>query len=125
MSRPPNRIIGSRYMKRWYLIPRNRWLNVYLHRFDGPDEGAHLHDHPWWNLSILLSGCYTEVRQGGGLHRVGRVALRRPEAAHRIHQISGRACWTLFITGPRVREWGFYTENGWVPAHEYIRQSVG
>lgn len=23
------------------------------------------------------------------------------------------ACWTLFITGLKVREWGFYCPNGW------------
>jgi hypothetical protein len=24
-------------------------------------------------------------------------------------------CWTIFITGPRVRQWGFYCmERGWI-----------
>ncbi len=27
--------------------------------------------------------------------------------------------WTLFIAGPRQREWGFHTPTGWVPWEEY------
>lgn len=23
-------------------------------------------------------------------------------------------CWTLFVTGPRIRNWGFHCPNGWV-----------
>jgi len=31
----PHQIIGdgSPYMLRWFVIPKNRWLNVYVHKF--------------------------------------------------------------------------------------------
>jgi hypothetical protein len=28
-------------------------------------------------------------------------------------------CWTVFITGPIVREWGFHCPKGWVHWREF------
>lgn len=101
------------YLSRWYLIPRNRWLNVYLHRFDGSDEDRALHDHPWASLSVMLRGEMVEVTaQGRRTIKAGAVRLRRAKFAHRLEHV-GLTTWTLFITGPRVREWGFHCPNGW------------
>lgn len=62
-SRPPDVVIGGEatpYTRRWWVIPRNRWFNVYLHHFLQSDDDRALHDHPWWNASLLLSGSYRE-----------------------------------------------------------------
>ena len=123
--KPDEEICGD-YMHRWYLIPKNRWLNVYLHRFQEPDPGRDLHDHPWWSLSIVLKGRYVErfsmdgethTRTVGGL--TGFLRLRRPTTRHAIAWVSPGGCWTLFITGPKVREWGFHTTGGWVHHSTY------
>ena len=75
LRRPPDRIIGGAsdpYLRRWFIIPRNRWFNIYLHQFLRSDDDRALHDHPWVNLSILLTGRYME-------HDVdGNVTLRKP-----------------------------------------------
>lgn len=122
--RPPNFVIGGHerpYMRRWFVIPRNRWFNIYLHEFLRSDDDRALHDHPWVNCSFLLRGCYVEhTISAGGIHhrRVltaggARVRLSGKQA-HRIELHAG-PCWTLFITGPRYREWGFHCEQaGWV-----------
>ena len=118
---PPNVVIGGRenpYLRRWWVIPRNRFFNVYLHQFCRSDDDRALHDHPWWNVSVLLLGRYVEhtISDGGINVRTERKAgdwkFRRANAAHRIELIDG-PCWTLFITGPRIREWGFHCPNGW------------
>lgn len=120
-SRAPDIEIGGSidpYLRRWWLIPRNRWFNIYLHQFLRSDDDRALHDHPWWNLSVLLNGEYTEhTIDAGGVNRravrkAGDFKLRLPSSAHRIELHSG-PCWTLFITGPRLREWGFHCPNGW------------
>jgi len=123
-GREPDAIIGEKsnpYLLRWWLIPRNPVFNVYLHLFLRSDDDRALHDHPWLHLSILLEGAYTEhtIRAGGINRRIRRTAgdlkLRGPRAAHRIELTDG-SCWTLFITGPRIRTWGFHcTTAGWVP----------
>ena len=58
--REPDFIIGDNYLRRWWLIPRNRWLNVYLHEFRASDDDRALHDHPWASCSIILRGEYFE-----------------------------------------------------------------
>lgn len=120
--RPPDVVIGGEahpYMRRWWLIPRNRVFNVYLHHFLRSDDDRALHDHPWWNVSVLLAGRYREhTIEAGGIHRrteraAGEMKARLASAAHRIELFDG-PCWTLFITGPRIRTWGFHCPKGWV-----------
>lgn len=121
-KRQPDVIIGGAadpYMRRWWLIPRNRIFNIYLHHFMRSDDDRALHDHPWWNLSILLDGRYVEhtIAKGGINHRAERRAgdrkFRLASAAHRIELVDG-PCWTLFLTGPMIRKWGFHCPRGWV-----------
>jgi len=104
--------IGGRdnpYLNRWWIIPRNRFLNIYLHEILRSDDDRALHDHPWWSLSICLHGGMCEHLPGGVVRIVhpGDVILRSARAAHRL-EIGGARCITVFITGPRIREWGFY-----------------
>jgi len=118
----PDQIIGgdeTPYMLRWWIIPRNPFLNIYLHRFLRSDDDRATHDHPWANCSILLQGSYTEHQiAAGGVHtrtiyNAGDFKIRwSGKIAHRIELHDG-PCWTLFITGPRYRQWGFNCPNGW------------
>jgi hypothetical protein len=129
--RTPDFIIGSAdspYIHRWYLIPRNRFFNIYLHKIMRDDDDRALHDHPWWNLSIILKGCYDEVTERGTFRRRRwSLVIRRPTAAHRLvlPTINGGIsfCWTLFITGPRIREWGFYCPKGWKHWKDFVNMN--
>jgi hypothetical protein len=137
--RTPDVVIGGHdrpYLRRWHLIPRNRWFNIYLHHFLRSDDDRALHDHPWWNASILLRGRYREhVRLSGGgtiqrVRRLGCVYLRRAEQAHRVEllpdgQGGEMPVWTLFLTGPKIREWGFLCPAGWRHWMDYVRQVPG
>lgn len=113
LNRKPDIVIGEQYLERWYVIPRNRWLNIYLHKFTASDDDRALHDHPWWSCSFLLKG---EAKE----HQFNRVrilpkylpVIRSARFAHRIEIVQGPV-WTLFITGPRIRQWGFHCRNGW------------
>ena len=124
-KRDPDFVIGGAdrpYLLRWWLIPRNPILNVYLHCFKRSDDDRALHDHPWASCSILLRGQYVEhtIAAGGIQHRqllqAGQIRIRwSGRFAHRIELTSGD-CWTVFITGPRYRAWGFHCpEQGWIP----------
>jgi len=66
--RPPDFVIGPSempYLRRWWIIPRNRFFNIYLHQFLHSDDDRALHDHMYINLSILLRGRYIEPRLSG------------------------------------------------------------
>jgi hypothetical protein len=113
--------LGDPYLLRWWVIPRNRWFNIYLHHFLRSDDDRALHDHPWINASVLLSGSYREYMPGDVMKlrkpwrpwAFWRLPVRLPSAAHRVELIDFRPVWTLFITGPKVREWGFLCPRGW------------
>lgn len=129
-QREPNVVIGGLerpYLLRWFVIPRNRFFNIYLHLFLRSDDDRALHDHPWANCSILLDGEYTEHKiQAGGIHiktvrRAGDWCIRfSGKLAHRIELHHG-PCWTLFLTGPVYRHWGFHCpDKGWVPWRDFV-----
>jgi hypothetical protein len=131
--RAPDVIIGGAeqpYMLRWWVLPRNRWFNIYLHRFLRSDDDRALHDHPWWNVSALISGAYTEhTIAAGGINRLtrrvaGELKFRLAGAAHRI-ELSDGPCWTLFVTGPRLRAWGFHCPRGWVHWRDFTNPLDG
>jgi hypothetical protein len=126
--RPPDFVIGgfeAPYMLRWWMIPRNKWFNIYLHHFLRSDDDRAPHDHPWINVSFLLSGSYTEhtIAAGGVKHArvfsAGALRFRRAKTAHRVELTHGD-CWTLFVTGPVIRQWGFHCRLGWVPWPQFV-----
>lgn len=128
VSRDPDFLIGGKedpYMRRWWVIPRNKVFNIYLHHFLRSDDDRALHDHPWVNLSILLYGSYVEhtIAAGGVESAVryeeGAMKARLASAAHRVELTEG-PCWSLFITGPVVREWGFHCPRGWRPWKQFV-----
>ena len=137
IRRPPDQVIGGAedpYLCRWYVIPRNPWLNIYLHQFLRPDDDRALHDHPWFWASWLLFGDYCEhTIKAGGIHhrhwrREGSLRVSSPWRAHRIELIESAGvfltCWTLFVTGPRMREWGFHCpQAGWVHWRDFTDPS--
>ena len=130
-SRDPDfKVIGASgvYLNRWFVIPRNPVFNIYLHMFLRSDDDRALHDHPWSNLSYLVKGSYTEhTISQGGIHQktvLKEGALRfRPSGkfAHRVELHDGH-CITLFITGPRYRNWGFHcVHKGWVRWQDFTK----
>src|ERR1700756_1815271 len=47
------------YVIRWRLeLP---FGSVRVHHWLGPDDHRALHDHPWWFLTIVLKGSYSET----------------------------------------------------------------
>ena len=114
-SRAPDYVIGTGYLNRWYIVPRNPWSNLYLHAFLGSDDDRALHDHPWANTSLLIEGSYIEHTPDGGFERrAGDLVSRTAETKHRLELISELPVISLFATGPKVREWGFACPHGWV-----------
>lgn len=127
----PHQVIGGPndpYMRRWYVIPRNPLFNVYVHKFLRSDDDRALHDHPWWFVSLMLSGQYTEVTENARTVRSAPepwrlfwgdrpLAFRRATWRHRVELVKpGRTasevpCWTLIVTGRRTRTWGFWCKT--------------
>lgn len=125
-SRPADFVIGDDYLLRWWVVPRNEWQNVYLHDFGRSDDDRALHDHPWPNRSLVIRGRYIEhTPEGSFLREAGAVVDRPAEALHRIELFPGERALSLFMTGPKVREWGFQCPKGWVHWRDFTAGDNG
>jgi hypothetical protein len=122
VQRPPTKIIGTDYLSRWHIVPRNRLFNVYLHHVTGNDPDVNLHDHPWlFNYSMVLRGeIKEEMPSGSRILPTGSLTARMGRAPHRL-LLNTADSLTLFITGPKIRKWGFYTPRGWINSKSYLR----
>jgi hypothetical protein len=123
-QRPADFVIqrgGRPYLSRWYVVPRNPFANVYLHHFTQDDLDGALHDHPWDNMSVVLEGCYLEhTPHATHLRSKGDVVFRDAADAHRIQLLNGAPAWSMFSTGPKIRDWGFWCADRWVPWQEFV-----
>lgn len=138
--RPPDFVVGDPeqpYLRRWWVIPRNPILNVYLHHIRRSDDDTALHCHPWASVSLMLYGQLTEVlprhqSQPAALDhsphgltrrtlRAGKLVWRTGGMRHRLEiDPADGPCWTLFITGPVYRRWGFWCAQGWRHWRDYV-----
>lgn len=126
--------VGELYLKRWYVIPRNPFFNIYLHLFLRSDDDRALHDHPWmFNASYVIHGAYIErTIDAGGVHKsairnIGNFKFRWGKSPHRVELLEApkNEVVTLFFTGPVVRGWGFHCPGGWIPWRQFVTQRKG
>lgn len=122
LKRAPDEILAN-YLKRWWLIPQTRLFNIYLHEYMCSD-GRTLHDHPFYSVSFLLKGELLE-HSFNGVRFIPRFLpiFRTAKFAHRLELVKGPAL-TIFITGPKIRQWGFHGPLGWVH-HKLFKESSG
>jgi hypothetical protein len=115
------------YLERYYIFLKDRtWFpfNIFVHKFlkSDPDE---VHDHPWPYCTIILRGGYWEYRPGRSLPQwkgAGEIRFGKSTDFHRIELEPGITPWTLFIPGPKLRDWGFLVKNRWVQHEQYFKQ---
>lgn len=127
--RAPDLIIapdGKPYLYRWEIVRSRAIGNVYFHIQVADDPKRPLHDHPWDNFSVILAGGYDEIWNPDPWHsaddvrqtvrhlRKGDTVFRKASEAHRLELPLGvEYSMSLFSTGPKVREWGFWYPEGW------------
>lgn len=115
------------YLQRWKLL-RNKFLgNIYLHEFHRSDNETELHDHPFDGISIVLDGQLREITPSVESnqhcrikHIPGTVIYRSAAFPHRLELLT-ETCTTMFITGPKIQEWGFYADGGWTYWKDFLR----
>lgn len=126
--REPDLVIapdGNPYLYRWWLVRSEGEQfggNVYFHIQVNDDPERPLHDHPWHNQSVILSGGYVEVIQPEPpngpirhyLRHKGEVIHRCAREAHRLLMPPSQDyTMSQFSTGPKVKDWGFWYPDGW------------
>ena len=108
------------YLDRW--VMRLPWFSIRLHHWIAGDDQRNPHDHPWWFVSAVLAGSLRE--QIGDTWRTRRPLSVRWFPAKHSHCVDSSGCWTLLLTGPESRQWGFWVQGEWIPKKQYFR-SIG
>lgn len=110
------------YMKRFLI--KSPWGCLRFHRILRADAGRDLHDHPFDFTSVILWGGYTEEMERLNGDRVkrnfrrGEIVRREAEQAHTLSAVLPGTL-TFVIGGKKRKEWGFYTQKGWVNWRDY------
>lgn len=119
------------YMIRYYLKNFRPFGRIVMHNVLRSDIDG-LHDHPWGFQSFIIRGGYWETykREDGEIVREwrepGYSATRTSEFLHRLEvdsEKAGTETWTLFMMGPREKDWGFIDEDEkWIQWEEYLER---
>ena len=126
---------GEPYLKRW--VFDFGLFAIRLHHWLCSDDERAPHDHPYWLVTCVLSGGYTDMAFYNasssherptdmeiiiGEHR-GPGSIRKWPALH-THwvKVDKGGCWSLCLTGRQSRVWGFWTER-WDKVRRFERSS--
>lgn len=114
--------VTSDYIRRLHVV-KTPWFAICLHWLRKPDPEPWHHDHPVTFLSLVLRGGYSEVRVRGEqvwapTHHWWNFI--RATDKHTIVSVRPSTV-TLCLMGPKVREWGYHTDKGWVYWRDYER----
>lgn len=108
---------------------KKAWCSGYLHKFYREDFDEETHCHPWaWAFSIILKGGYDEERlvKDKIVKRTLRpfsINILTDKSFHRVTKLNGDDVWTLFITGHKKQDWGFYNlQEGYIPHQEFFKR---
>ena len=106
------------YLIRWCI---NLWLfSIRLHHWISSDDQRYAHDHPWWFITIVLRGGYTDVTEHSEEDLpAGSVRIRRALHLHKVRVWPG-GCWSILITGRQRRRWGFQVGKKWKKSNKYF-----
>lgn len=127
------------YLIRWNLFECD-WFSIKIHRILVSDDDC-MHDHPWNFVSFILKGGYVEespripyyvfskdlsafVRNAETkkvLYGAGSILYRKARHIHRLDVFQPAT--TLVISFRKIRQWGFFTSQGFIHWFNYQKQN--
>lgn len=97
------------YMRRW-VIDFGEFA-IRLHRWQSSDDHRAFHDHAWNFVTCVLYGSYLDVSPDGeDLLTPGSIRYRAASHSHTV-KILKPGTWTLVLSGPPIRRWGFWVKD--------------
>lgn len=106
------------YLVRW--VADFWFFSIRIHHWLSSDDQRYMHDHPWFFVTLIISGGYTEwtptpidevAAMGPRVGKwYGRWSLLKRAASWK-HTVETKGAWTILLTGRNKRRWGFWV-NG-------------
>jgi hypothetical protein len=113
-------IDGQPYLERFFLLGSARSQGSARYHHILSSDPQDMHDHPWDFITTILSGSYVETTTDSECeYGPGSVLVRRAEHLHRLTISS--PVWTMVVTSPARRSWGYQVGARWVPWQSYRR----
>jgi hypothetical protein len=117
------------YMRRWCLT--TPWFSIRIHHWFRGDDDRHYHDHDWNFICMVLKGSYMDVSyldtSYGSDVKMDILTPFSPRyrKAEYKHIVNTSGCWTIVLTGPKIRNFGFWVPNTqgkmvWFKAKRYF-----
>jgi len=106
------------YAYRWVLgLP---WFSIRIHHWISSDDARNFHDHPWWFITFVLWGGYTDVSPAGRARMNQFSCAYRPALHRHTVVVDPAGCWTILLCGPEIRDWGFWVKDKFKKMNKYF-----
>lgn len=106
------------YMERWVL--NLRLFSIRLHHWYSSDDPRYRHDHQWNFLTFILKGGYTDVTDSCR-EKMSPGTIKYRSAIHKhTTEVWPGGCWTIIITGPIIRKWGFWVNGKFKKSNKFF-----
>jgi hypothetical protein len=105
------------YIIRW--VFECSLFSIRLHHWLRSDDLRHKHDHAWDFISIVLKGNIVDRSRKGDKKREW-LSITKYEAKHQHSVVVDKPCWTLLLTGPEKRTWGYWVNGKFRKRNKYF-----
>lgn len=119
------------YAYRWGI--ETPWCSLRLHHWLYGDDERAQHDHPWNFYTFILKGGYQDLTSTYDVHgqtqlhvetmHAGKLSYRPATHLHSVHLWNDATAWTIVLTGPIVRRWGFFDGRRWWRSRKYFARN--
>ena len=120
----PLGVPGQPYLVRW-MFECKSLFSIRLHHWLSSDDHRAPHDHSWDFVTFVLRGRYFdatphwpwqpgEEKLAGWYEeelKAGSLRYRPADHRHYVRIAPGESCWSLLLTGPHLRPFGFWVRK--------------
>ena len=112
------------YAYRTYLILFG--YSFRIHYWLRSDDKRYMHNHPWWFITFVLKGNYTDVYLKDNIIQkdyLSRWSIRYRSSKHTHYvEIPKEGCITILFTGRKLNQWGFWVNNRYMRINRFFKQ---
>lgn len=101
---------------------------IRYHKWVGNDDLRNKHDHPYSFITIILTGSYNDVTTNPITKEDKEETLtpwsiryRKSTHTHSV-KLNTKICRTLVISGPPLRQWGFWVNGKFIRREKYFKK---
>lgn len=112
------------YAYRWVFIFFG--YSIRVHRWLRSDDKRYKHNHPWWFITFVIKGEYTDVARLSETidlyDQVKTFQFRYRKSNHTHYVVPIPNTWTILLTGKPLNKWGFWIRGRYLRPLRYFKR---